>query len=241
MFADPSEAYMAVLGEFVDGDTYAVSPRGQLCHELRDYSFTVAKPFDGPILTKDTKRNEVMARYLGKEMKLYRHGKFRAVDFVEASNFWENMANPDGTINSAYGWLIWVNRSCRSKFSDDPLTPWQWARDSLINDRDSRQAFLRFSLPEHQWAGNKDVTCTMHGNFLIRANRLHLTMVMRSNDIVKGLPYDMPFFCSLQEQMRDELSVVYPGLEMGHYTHFAHSMHLYERDMGKACAMLYGR
>jgi thymidylate synthase len=45
----------------------------------------------------------------------------------------------------------------------------------------------------------------------------------------------MPWFCELQEQMAEELGVL-PGT----YTHFAHSLHLYESDLEVARRMLFG-
>ena len=112
-------------------------------------------------------------------------------------------------------------------------TPWEWAVDSLKADKDTRQAILRFSLPEHQYWGNKDQTCTLSGNFLIRENKLNLSIVMRSNDVWLGLTYDLPWFVSLMDLMLDELKATYPDLTKGAYTHTVHSLHVYERDFEK--------
>lgn len=173
-------------------------------------------------------RNEKIKKYTHAEFDLYESGKNRAEDFAKHAPFWREIANPDGTVNSAYGYLIYVRRTCGER---EPYTPWEWARTSLERDKDTRQAFIRFSLPEHQWFGNKDQVCTMHGQFMIRDDHLHLTIVMRSNDVVKGLVYDMPWFNWLIYKMRDQLIPTYPDLKIGTYTHFAHSLHMYERDL----------
>jgi thymidylate synthase len=110
------------------------------------------------------------------------------------------------------------------------MTPWEWAKESLLADKDTRQAILRFNLPEHCWQGNKDFVCTMHGNWLIREDKLNLTIVMRSNDAVLGLAYDLPWFCSLMDKMLEELKEKYPTLTKGTYTHLAHSLHIYEKN-----------
>jgi thymidylate synthase len=117
-------------------------------------------------------------------------------------------------------------------------TPWEWAKQSLIQDKDTRQAILRFSLPEHQWMGNKDQVCTLHGNFQIRDDKLHLSITMRSNDLMKGLVYDLPWFVSLMYKMQNELRGVYPDLQIGTYTHLSHSMHIYKRDIPAINKML---
>lgn len=53
---------------------------------------------------------------------------------------------------------------------------------------------------------------------------------MRSNDVVKGTTYDIPSFILFQRLMLLRLREVYPDLEMGRYTHFDSSLHLYESD-----------
>ena len=51
----------------------------------------------------------------------------------------------------------------------------------------------------------------------------------RSNDIWMGVPYDMFSFCFLQVKMAMEL-----GVEVGEYTHYAGSLHMYQRDYNAA-------
>lgn len=226
-------AYRTALREVFYAPQYRSSPRGQSIREVMDYMFTVMRPTSEPIETLDQERNKTIARYTQLERKLYDSGTNRVEAFEKASSFWRKIANEDGTINSAYGYLIWKNESC-----PEFLTPWEWARESLIADKDSRQAFVRFSLPQHQYFGNKDQVCTMHANFLIRNDELHLTVVMRSNDLVLGLVYDLPWFCSLLDKMVVELKSTYPLLTKGTYTHLAHSMHIYDRDEIKVRKML---
>jgi thymidylate synthase len=236
----PSEAYLGSLEDVYFNYDFRAAPRGQPVREKTDYTFRVIRPDNAPIKTKDADRNNVIESYTAKEVALYDSAANDVDTFASASKFWRNIANPDGTINSAYGYLIWKNKShgcpkyefCGDKSSNHTgmRTPWEWCVESLKSDKDTRQAILRFSLPEHQWVGSKDQTCTMHGNFLIREDKLHLSVVMRSNDLVLGLAYDMPWFMSLMDKMVDELKSTYPALEKGHYTHTVHSLHIYERN-----------
>lgn len=246
-----SEAYLGTLADVYFNPDVKSSPRGQPCREKLDYTFRVLGPDASPIITKDPKRNITIASYTAKEVQLYDSCANTAQAFGEASKFWLQLANPDGTVNSAYGHLIWNKHSHGNDWETEPYvidaaknpgegsvsgvrpvrrTPWEWAKQSLINDKDTRQAILRFSLPEHQWMGNKDQTCTMHGNFLIRNDELHLSVVMRSNDLTLGLVYDLPWFCSLIDRMVEELKPYYPNLKKGHYTHTVHSLHIYEKN-----------
>lgn len=236
------EAYVETLKDIYFNPDFKSAPRGLPIREKTDYSFRVLNPTNEPIVTRDPERNKVIASYTMKETELYNSCANTAEEFGKASKFWLNLANPDGTVNSAYGYLIWENRSHGNPEFESGTsrphrgnahtmrTPWEWAKESLIQDKDTRQAIMRFSLPRHQWMGNKDQTCTMHGNFLIRNDQLHLSIVMRSNDLVLGLVYDMPWFMSLIDRMVDELKSHYPNLTKGTYTHTVHSLHIYERN-----------
>lgn len=251
VYNNVSEAYLGTLSDVYFNPDVKSSPRGQACREKLDYTFRILGPTDHPIVTRDAERNKIIVSYTGKEVQLYDSCTNLAEDFGRASKFWLSLANPDGTVNSAYGHLIWSKKSHGSDFEQESYviippteelkgsvsgmrgvrrTPWDWAKSSLLADKDTRQAILRFSLPEHQWVGNKDQTCTMHGNFLIRNDQLHFSVVMRSNDLTLGLVYDLPWFCGLMDRMVAELKDVYPNLTKGHYTHTVHSLHIYERN-----------
>jgi len=238
LFLNINEAYREVLREVWTQYEYETSPRGLPIREIIDYQFKVLNPTSEPVVTADIERNKVIADYTQKEVALYNSGSNRVVDFAKASKFWEKLANPDGTINSAYGFLIWKNYSCSSQFSNRAMTPWEWAKESLLADRNTRQAIMHFALAEHKWLGNKDQVCTLTGNWLIRNEKLNLTIVMRSNDVVKGLAYDLPWFCGLMDTMLVELKPTYPELEKGSYTHFVHSIHCYTKDESTIVKML---
>jgi thymidylate synthase len=256
------DAYLGTLAEVYDDPQFICSPRGQECREILDYKFVILNPVAETIVTKDPERNEVIKSYTKKECELYDSGTNLAEDFGKASKFWLKLANPDGTVNSAYGHLIKHKKShghpiyefneqlktlndsaavstfLAEKSADAMRTPWQWCVDALRADKDTRQAILRFSLPEHFYKGNKDMTCTLEGNFHIRNDRLYFSVHMRSNDLMLGLVYDLPWFISLMDDMVEELSDVYPNLKKGSYTHKVDSIHIYERDKDKVFKMM---
>jgi thymidylate synthase len=258
VFTTPSDAYLGALQDVYFEPDVKSAPRNQPVREKLDYSFRVLEPNDNPIETKDTERNGVIRSYTAKEVELYNSCTNLAADFGAASKFWLSLSNPDGTVNSAYGHLIWAKRSHGSDYEGrknvkmydgkDAIqtlepeqylrTPWDYAKECLLLDKDTRQAIMRFSLPEHAWIGNKDQVCTLHGNFLIRNDKLHFSVVMRSNDLMLGLVFDLPWFCSLMDRMIKELKPMYPNLVKGHYTHTVHSLHIYEKDEPKIRKML---
>lgn len=267
LYKTSSEAYLGTLRDVLNNPDCVSAPRGQKVLEKFNYQFTIENPTIDPIVTNDQERNIVIEDYSKKEFDLYESCSNKAEDFAKASKFWLKLANPDATVNSAYGFLIWGNKSHGSHFEQEHYedtaygryeedafgvkprgrvmrtrnkmrTPWDWAKESLILDKDTRQSILRFSLPEHFWKGNKDFTCTLHGYFQIRNNKLDLTINMRSNDLMLGLVYDLPWFISLIHKMVTELQPTYPGLEAGSYTHYVHNIHIYERDLEKVKKMI---
>ncbi len=255
VFRTPSSAYLGVLRDVLAADgpvgrlgdlAHRSAPRGMPIAEILAYAFCVEEPQQGPIVTLSAERNEVIARYTAHEFLLY-DSKTRDVnDFAAAAKFWLRIANPDGTVNSAYGYLIDGRKVCGNmEFeaaaggSDAKMrTPWEWVIQSLRDDKDTRQAILHFSTPDHAWRGVKDFTCTLTCQFLIRKDRLFLIVNMRSNDVVRGLVYDMPWFISLMFKAKEELKSVYPNLEIGTYVHQAGSMHIYDQDRDTALKMI---
>lgn len=229
----PNDAYAQVL-RYLLLSKNRVSPRGIGCVEERNALITISDPYDGPIVTRDPERNERIARYTRAEFDLYNRGSNSAAEFAKHAPMWNSLANDDGTINSAYGRIIWYNESLPYG-----RTPWDWAVRSLAEDRDTRQAVLLFMRPDHL-KPSKDVVCTCHGTFHIRDDALHFTVVMRSNDAVRGMVYDVPWFCHVMQRMKYSLFTTYGHLRIGTYSHFVHSLHLYDTDVEMARRMLYG-
>lgn len=157
-------------------------------------------------------------KYLAGELAWYLK-QDRDVDYIGAfSNFWSHITNPNSNeINSNYGSLVFNKKQ------------FGWVIDSLVADRNSRQAIMFFNNPKFQFEGNKDFVCTMYANFFIRHNKLHMKVQMRSNDIFYGLTFDAPFFAFLQQSVFLKLQETYSDLELGMYYHYADNLHFYER------------
>jgi Thymidylate synthase len=97
---------------------------------------------------------------------------------------------------------------------------------------------MHFNNPTHQFYENKDQVCTLAALFHIREDKLHMTLNMRSNDVIKGFMTDFTFFNILHQQVYLHLKKYYKKLQMGTYTHTSHSMHLYDCDYEIAEKML---
>lgn len=225
-----AEAYKNLLNEVYSKYEHETAPRGMNIREIMNCSMIIENPYSN--LFKNEAR-DLPLKYLKKELALYLSGRCDVDGFGKASKFWNKIANDDGTINSAYGNLIFKMLDTPNKFSQ-----WRWAFYSLVQDKDTRQAVMHFNRPMHQYLGVKDFPCTLEMTFHIRDNKLNATVVMRSNDVIKGTTFDVPFFMLLQQMMLNAIQKVYPDVKMGTYTHIAHSMHLYESDFELVGKML---
>ncbi len=192
---------------------------------IQNCLFSVNSPgdiFDHPL-------RKFNANYLNKELELYLDGKLSAIEFSEASKFWLHLANPDGNINSNYGYRIFY-KPIDNKFNKTFKNQWEFAKQQLLDDKDSRQSLIFVSGQDVQFNGNKDFICTLNYIFNIEDNKLHMTVQRRSQDIHFGLPYDYCFEYLLMVKMLSELQKKYPEVTLGSYTMFANNIHLYERN-----------
>lgn len=104
----------------------------------------------------------------------------------------------------------------------------------LYGDMDTRQAVITLWNPGIDNVREKsDYPCTVALGFTQYSGKLDMSVVMRSNDVWLGLPYDMFQFTQLQLTLCN-----ITGLQPGTYTHTAWSMHLYTRDLEKSYNVL---
>lgn len=209
-----------VLEDLWNRPDYITSPRGMEVREIRDCSMEIEQPMIN-LYTNYFRSSP--KKYIAAELLWYFAGTNDPTFIENYASLWKGIHNPDGTVNSAYGNLLFY------EVNEHGLTQYEWVIESLKKDKDSRQAFMHFNKPEHQWFGNKDQVCTLQALFHIRENKLHMTLTMRSNDVIYGFMTDWAFFSILQYHVYLHLKEYYPELEMGSYTHISHSMHLYER------------
>lgn len=135
------------------------------------------------------------------------------------------------TLRSAYGKRVF-NEMIMKK------SQFELVVDELMKDPDSRRATVHINEPYDLYVatttGTKDVPCTMTMQFFIREKKLYLHVLMRSNDVIWGLPYDVFSFTMFQEAMLGILNAKGMELTLGEYYHTAGSIHLYERHFDMA-------
>lgn len=155
---------------------------------------------------------------------------------------WEEIAEIDGTVNSNYGWC------CLSKENGNQF--WN-AMKHLELDRNSRRAIMIYNRPtmHEDWIANRgnnnlrwqykeseeykklrgDFMCCQNNHFIIRGNKLIMTVHMRSLDAVFGYNADYIWFDFIFNKAVQYLNKTYPELERGDMVIYADSVHVYDR------------
>lgn len=155
---------------------------------------------------------------------------------------WEDIAEIDGTVNSNYGWC------CLSKENGNQF--WN-AMKHLELDRNSRRAIMIYNRPtmHEDWIANRgnnnlrwqhkeseeykklrgDFMCCQNNHFIIRGNKLIMTVHMRSLDAVFGYNADYIWFDFIFNKAVQYLNKTYPELERGDMVIYADSVHVYDR------------
>lgn len=165
------------------------------------------------ILNSDARK--LSMRYAIGELLWYLSGNNSLKEIQKYTKNWDRMSDDGETVNSNYGYCI------KNKFDFDQ---WEYVKNLLKKDPNTRQAVIHIKTADSK--ESKDVNCTVCLQFLIRHDKLYLTVYMRSNDIWLGFPYDVFQFTCMQILLSMEL-----GVGLGTYTHVAGSLHLYKRDL----------
>ena len=130
--------------------------------------------------------------------------------YGKVPEIWKRMADDRGYVNSNYGWQ-WQ----RQKQLDKVI-------DLLKRDKYTRQAAISIYDAKEFDSYSYDTPCTYAVQFTIVDNRLHMSVVMRSNDLWYGFCNDQYCFSKLQEFVAKEINI-----DIGSYYHFAHNLHIY--------------
>lgn len=109
---------------------------------------------------------------------------------------------------------------------------------ALSSDQDSRQAVITIWRPNPR--ASKDIPCTISCQFVIRGDKLHCFMNMRSSDAWLGVPYDWFNFSMLSAGVCLLLREKGIKVGLGALHFYAASQHLYEDTWDKAGKCLTG-
>lgn len=164
-----------------------------------------------------TARTSYSLSYMLGELAWYFTGRDDVEFISKFSSFWKRISDDGVTNRSAYGAIVF------NRYGFDQVAQ---VVDTLKRDPNSRRAIINFNVPNPKRFETKDEICTIALVFELREGKLDCTGIMRSNDVWLGTPYDVVFFTELQKHIANELGVAY-----GKYTHFAVSLHAYDKDI----------
>jgi len=218
---DANRLYHKLANELMYRCDEIVQPRGMEIKELRNVELYLSNPRARIITLPD--RNIDM-RYLIGELCFYLRGSNALDEISFYSSFWNKLSDDQCTVNSAYGKRLFYDGTIKAQSQIGYVV------DELKKDKDSRKGVATIYDGVNDARPSLDNPCTMYLDFYIRRDFLCLTTHMRSNDVWLGLPYDLPFFCLVQEIVYLQLRQHYPKLRLGHYSHIVDSMHVYSKN-----------
>lgn len=156
--------------------------------------------------------------YAEREWNWYLSRDRSAKEIAKYAKIWYNHMDERGYVNSNYGWQWWRNNQ------------YKYVVDELRRDKYSRRAVISIYDGKEHEEYKKDTPCTLAIQFYFTpdSNKLHMTVIMRSNDLWFGFCNDAYCFLKLHESVCLDLNA-----KQGFYTHFAQNLHLYKRHYGK--------
>lgn len=194
------------------------------CRELLGYSATLLDP--SRCLLHDPVR-DLDPYYAAAECMWYLSGTDRTEWLEQFAPQYARMVD-DHVAYGAYGKRLFENSRI-----DNNLPQIEWALRELKSNRNSRQVVVDLHEPRDLfnavWHKQRDIPCTLSVQLLLRQDKLHMVVTMRSNDVWLGMPYDVFWWCTLLKILSCGL-----GCAMGRYYHRVGSMHLYDRNHDKA-------
>lgn len=182
---------------------------------LYNQMFTITDTSE-KVITSDFRKFKLS--YANKEWDWYLSQDRSAKEIAKVAKIWYNHMDERGYVNSNYGWQWGRNNQLEYVISE------------LKRDKYSRRALISiYDAKEHE-EYSKDTPCTLSIQFYFTpdSDKLHMTVLMRSNDLWFGFANDAFCFLKLHEMVSKTLLV-----EQGFYTHYAANLHIYERHYGK--------
>lgn len=213
--SNANEAYDEVLKNlYFNAEDIRNERTGNETKEILDFVVHMSNPTKRHILNEKRKMHHWIP---SAEFCWYMLGTNRLEPIVKYLPRWANFSDDGETVNSNYGYT-WASNLAG-------------VVQQLVDDSTTRRAVLSIYNNSYITYKGLDTPCTCDIVFNIRENRLHMSVYMRSNDIVFGFSIDQWVFSALQELLCNTLVNVhnFEGLQVGSYTHHSVSMHIYDR------------
>lgn len=224
--ATADEVWQQAAQAFRRSDGVAIQDsRGGITREILHVAVTIADPRQRWAVSRQPALNPALALA---EVVWIMTGR-NDLAFLEFwSREYRKYAGDGSGLHGAYGYRI------RRHLSIDQLDR---AFRALSNNPDTRQVVLQIwdsevDMPNPDGTPvDDDIPCNVVSIPKVRDGRLEWLQVIRSNDVFRGLPYNLVQFTSLQEILAGWLNV-----ECGTYNQLSDSLHVYEGDAADVLA-----
>lgn len=158
--------------------------------------------------------------YVNREIEWYNSTSLNVNDIPgKTPEIWKQVADPDGFINSNYGYLV---------YHPDNGYQYDRVKEELIKSPYSRRAIMIYTRPtmhsDYNFNGMSDFVCTNAHQYVIRNGKLHVIVQMRSNDVVFGYRNDRAWADHVLTKLANDLEI-----DKGDIHWQCGSLHVYER------------
>ncbi len=197
---------------------YLINEKGEITKktkQIRNCGFLLQLPMNNIISTPWRRWKKSYAEL---EYKWYLTKNRDPKIVAKKAKIWNDIKNPDGTVNSNYGFL-WNQDNQLDKIVT-----------MLKNDKDTRRAVITLYDGKLIGSYNKDTVCTLNIIFQIEKIKnskydiLHMSVLMRSNDLIYGFCNDQFCFSNLMKLVSNRTDC-----HIGTYFHYTANMHIYKK------------
>ena len=200
-----------------ENSIFVTDKTGVKMMEIVSASFIADEPFIFGKVNED---------YVRRELEWYKSMSLNVNDIQGGPpKIWQQVAEPDGWINSNYGWCIWSASNCYQ---------YECTKKELIDNPNTRRAVMIYTRPsmwrDYNYSGKSDFICTNTVQYLYRHGRLDAVVQMRSNDVVFGYRNDWAWQSHVLDMLCNDTSY-----KRGKIYWNVGSLHVYKRhfDMVK--------
>jgi len=214
-----NEVFKKIVSD-INSECNEYSPRWHKVRELINYKAIFKNPLE---LAFDFDSRKFSWKYFASELLWYLSWDLISENISKYAKLRWDISDKNWMVNSNYWYIVFI------RYIKWYNNQYNRVLESLKNDKDSRQAIIRYNDDKHAYKWNKDFVCTINNQFFIRNNKLHIIINMRSNDVFYWLQYDLVRFWLLLQSIRLDLLETYSDLELWNIYHNVWSIHYYEQ------------
>lgn len=159
------------------------SPRGQKVKELLNYSIAIEH---SKYCVCTIPARKINREYIDKELEWYKMAT-RDISFIsQYAKMWSYVADNATYANSNYGIYIWEQKT------PTDITQFEYVKQCLIKDKDSRQAIININQVEHKY-DTKDFPC-FAGSTIVHSPQGNITIASLAKKFESGKLQNYPIY-----------------------------------------------